>query len=113
MERNVNNMKIKPLFLGIFLTIPFSANAAVFTGNELIALETENSYAYDTYIYGVRDGLILGYKTSEYPFCQPKGITNRQIINIVKKYFRDNSTETHYYAPVLIHAALYKAFPCQ
>jgi Ssp1 endopeptidase immunity protein Rap1a len=44
--------------------------------------------------------------------CPPGGVTNKQIIDIVRRYLEDNPETRHEAAYVLISRALVKSFPC-
>ena len=83
--------------------------AAFKNGNDIYSMLLEDSTfsrAYgDGYVIGVHDAF-----NGEY-FSSPKGVTQIQIIDIVKKYFEENPEQRHYGAAQTIVVALHNAFP--
>lgn len=45
-------------------------------------------------------------------YCIPKGVKNRQIVKVIKKYMLDNPELLHIPSSSLVVKALTKAFPC-
>jgi hypothetical protein len=45
-------------------------------------------------------------------FCIPQEVTARHLSDIVTKYLGDNPSTRHYRASLLVHIALFQAFPC-
>jgi Rap1a immunity proteins len=49
---------------------------------------------------------------SEELFCPPKGVTNRQVIDIAVKYMNDHPEKLHQPAAQILYDAVSDAFPC-
>ena len=124
-------MRKKAAFVLASLLGLMSTPSSALTGNELNAQLTssnamEVTKAYN-YIFGVfdaeeyyhfQDMMILAIsdkKNSHFTtphFCTPKGMTNGQAFDIIRKYFATNPENRHLTAHGLIREALIEVFPC-
>jgi len=89
-------------------------------GNQLLdACTDQTGHGNIPLCYGYIQGIIdmswymTGYLKLEGDFCIPQEITVRQLSEIVAKYLRENPSTRHYRASLLVHIALFQAFPCQ
>ena len=105
--------KLIPFMLASALLI-FPENArsqSVFdTGNDLLSMcddKLGGSHCLGTAV-GYAD-MLFWMKL----ICSTGTITKGQVIDIIKKYIRDNPAERHKAAAGLAYAALTKAFPCK
>jgi hypothetical protein len=96
---------------------------SVFDNNtdRLPATEAESVFRCLGYVGGFASGVVheqrfgetaTGHKVPA-AFCVQDGVEELQMIRIVLKYIRDNPADAHLSTPVLIIAALRKAYPCQ
>jgi Rap1a immunity proteins len=88
-------------------------------GNQLLDACTDQTGHENTPLcYGYIQGIIdmswymTGYLKLKGDFCIPQEVTVRQLSEIVAKYLRDNPSTRRYRASVLVHIALFQAFPC-
>ena len=64
------------------------------------------------------DGVCYGYVFGVFDsnpgdlICAPNGVTGRQLVDIVRKFFKENPEIRHDEAAVLVTVALAEAFPC-
>ena len=94
---------------------------AMLNGNELHELCSSGSDAScDYYIMGSAEGLSLmnliaseAAKNIKQTICMPNGVTNRRLIDTVKKYIQDNPKKRNQPASGLVFLALTDAFPCR
>jgi hypothetical protein len=88
-------------------------------GNQLLdACTDQTDQGNILFCYGYIQGIIdmswymTGYLKLTGDFCIPQEITARQLSDIVTKYLRGNPSTRHYRASLLVHSALFQAFPC-
>lgn len=104
------------------ITLLLTSNCFAVTGNDLHAwLDSKDAYENGSaryYIIGVLDAE-GSYRTTEISFaklekrkpklsyysCQPKGTTNGQIFDMVKKYLDENPDKRHEEGQLLVHNA--------
>jgi hypothetical protein len=85
--------------------------AAIYSGNLLVGhCEPDDATFTDGlcygYVYGVYD-VIEGARA-----CAPDVVTGKQLVNIVRKYLKENPENLHHNAASLVTFALAQAFPC-
>ena len=111
----------KIIMAGIAITILAAAPAQAFMpGKDL------NRYCQDgpgsdrmacySWIDGAVNGIEFGASVSKgtlKPFCVPKGVTLRQVGEIVKKWLGDHPEEWHQSAVFGVASAMRDAFPCR
>lgn len=94
---------------------------AMLAGNELHEIcKSGMDAACDYYIMGSAEGLSLMNliasdvaKDVKQTICLPSGVTNRRLIDIVKKYVQDNPKKRNQPASGLVFLALTDIFPCK
>lgn len=94
---------------------------AMLTGNELHEIcRSGMNDACDYYIMGSAEGLSLMNliasdvaKDVKQTICLPSGVTNRRLIDIVKKYVQNNPKKRAQPASGLVFLALTDTFPCK
>ncbi len=91
-----------------------SSTAQAITGNEMLADLQRNDISYE---YGYSTGLIAGvYETSQRfqgkYLCIPEGVSNKQIIDVVKASLISNPEKRHMDASYLVYMILAKSWPC-
>lgn len=73
------------------------------------------------YIAGAYDGIMTGGLTAavywnlpdhQYPLCVPDNVDLGQIRDVVIKYLRENPSDRHHSASLIVFWALIKVFPC-
>ena len=85
--------------------------AGFITGNSLANdCEKNDSMFQDGFCYGY----VLGVYDSNPGdlICAPNGVTGKQLLSIVRKFFRERPEILHDEAAVLVTVALAEAFPC-
>ena len=112
------------VFLLWFLAVGIAAPAFALDGNQLYSKCTSQATwelnFCDSYIWGVAEGVtsmdLIYSKNSKGLFqqliCTPKGVVPQQIIDVVKKYLKDNPQNRADAATQSVLIALTKAFPC-
>lgn len=74
--------------------------------------------------YMLASGFILGFDTgynfrgrinpgSDDVVCYPRGVTEGQVVSVVKKYLENNPKDLHKNSGFLIAMALHSAWPCK
>lgn len=95
------------LFVGI---MPLSADAAFQSGNKLKAdiygSSADRMFALG-YVVGVTEVLV-----DESHVCLANGVTQGQLLDVVKKYFEANPESLHRSAYLLVYLALKNTWPC-
>ncbi len=116
------------LFVGILVTCsPLFAEETYTSGNKLkpacaayiAGIPPDRSEALKA---GVCIGFIDGWLqlammlkpplVNEELFCPPKGVTNKQVIDIAVKYMNDHPEKLHQSASQILYDAVSDAFPC-
>lgn len=83
-------------------------------GNELHTRCSENGFAEGYcfgYIAGISD-VLSNAAIGDFNACQPKDVTVQQVVDVVKKYLKENPQDRHFTANSLVAYALSEAFPC-
>lgn len=87
------------------------------TGNSIYSLceakEVWKRATCHSYIIGVFDARWSEGKSAALPTCPPKGITRKQVQDVVLAWLKDHPANRHEDASILIHVALFKAWPCK
>lgn len=96
-----------PLLLAVTPATFFGTGNDLQTCNQISGPDEE--IVCTAYTKGVLDGILLYAKTV---LCIPQGVTQGQILDIVKREIRDHPESRHYTAASLIVVALAKSFPC-
>jgi len=70
------------------------------------------------WVEGFREGFtvhdeLLGVPEKDRMVCMPRGVTNIQIVRVVKKYIADNPEKAHRATRYIASLALARAFPCR
>jgi len=83
--------------------------AAILSGNKLLeSCELDDA--------SFRDGVCYGYVFAVYdmvgPVCTPASVKGEQLVNIVRKYLKENPEDLHHKAAVIVNFALSQVFPC-
>ena len=102
---------MKKILIPLCLLI-VSLNAAAFSGNKLLSACDDYSIAKGTFEQGFCLGMVTGVAYVSSKICVPTGVTNKQHVLIVEKWFKDNPQELHIDAYYLTEKALSKAWPC-
>ena len=92
----------------------FTAPAIATTGNDLKQLadrgeENPNFYSegvFEGYVAGITDTILLNA-------CIPKDVTNKQMVEVVRKYLKDHPKELQLHAKDLVKKAVDAAWPCK
>ena len=94
--------------LAMLLGSPTSYAVSI-TGNKLAGY-CEEGYEKNGFCYGY----VLGVYDSNPGdlICAPNGVTGKQLLSIVRKFFRERPEILHDEAAVLVTVALAEAFPC-
>jgi hypothetical protein len=77
----------------------------LFESCELDDASFEDGVCYG-YVFGVYDVM------SELTVCAPAGVTGQQLVNIVRKYLKENPEDLHHKAASIVNFALAPVFPC-
>lgn len=96
-------------------TVAPSGEPTIFTGNGYeIYCDENSSYFRSGMCLGFTMGVLSGFNASDSPrlYCLPGEATNKQIIDVVRSYIRNNPNIRHENSTLLIIAASAKAFPC-
>jgi hypothetical protein len=107
----MKNYSILATLLFFVFSLPaFAYNYSAKTGNEYYSFlkspQTVDSLMAMEYMHGVIDA-----KRSTY--CIPSGVTPGQLIEVVTKHIEQQPEKRHLAAPLIIEAAIKKAFPCR
>jgi hypothetical protein len=102
----------------ILLALPVRAQSESYdweSGNSLYELcLTEPPVKCAGYIEGIVDAnnLVTASLRKSPMLCIPKGVTLRQLVDVVLQYLRDNPSDRHYAAAGEVVLALGGGFPC-
>ena len=102
----------------LFLSLPVSAHAGDFSGNQLYSMCDKTGDARDTgcmaWIIGFTSGLFVAQtasKNGDDGVCIPDGVTAGQARETIQKFVQDHPSTLHEMAAVISFAALKQAFP--
>jgi len=91
--------------------LPISGRAMIYTQHGSQPIGSDPFYACMVYIDGVVDGA-AAIETPRAWACLPPGLTNGQIVDVVKNALRDHPETRQQRPALLIVGAISKAFPC-
>ena len=86
--------------------------AAFTSGNELAGYCEADAATFAEGLCGGYVGGVYDINSVGPLICPPQGLTVRQLVSVVRKYFRENPEMLHENAAVLVTFALGEAFPC-
>jgi hypothetical protein len=110
----MKTLAVRSLMASAILTCSvFTAHAQVqfFTGNDLLnRMESDNNFR-----SGIANGYVIGVidTLTGITVCPPAGITIGQANDIILKYLRDNPSNRHIAADVIIDVVMSARFPCR
>lgn len=83
------------------------------TGNELKEWADQGEKYPKSWFTGLFEGYVLGVaETTSTKLCKPKGVTNKQICEVVTKYLKDHPEKLHLHAGRLVIDAIQTTWPC-
>lgn len=65
------------------------------------------------YIAGIADAMKDGNKINDFKACVPDGVTEEQILSVVREFLKENPGNLQYTANDLVAFAFQDAFPCK
>jgi hypothetical protein len=104
--------------IGLMMMLAAGQSATFVGGNDLYAQCTGDSLGQlqcMSYVVGVADGIAASEtvsKAAHADICIPNGASQRQLMDVVTKFLRDDPEHRALHASVLVYVAFEKAFPC-
>lgn len=92
----------------------WSSAAQSLTGNDISEPCSSGKLPCEMYVYGALDGMniMAALHPESVPFCIPPGVSQGQLVLVVRKYLGENPAQLHITGSLLVMAAFKQAFPC-
>ena len=111
---------MKHLIIALALLVSMPAQAAFYTGSELLSYCENDSVAYkgycERYLMGLADTQELFVAAGLFPkkaFCIPDGVSSVQLREVFTKYANENPQDLHSIATLTLLGSLMETFPCE
>lgn len=96
------------------LSVPLPAASQSITGNDIYDQCVSESPGCTHYVAGVLDGLQFFNAVSDPSlYCIPSGVTNKQLIDIFRRFLTENPEHRHRPASYILVVAISEAYPCE